>query len=50
MVSDEYAGDSGERSQRIGTGSNGAVSPVERPARDHLHDVVHHLYDVNGTT
>lgn len=43
-----YAGVTGDEWQRSGTRSNGSRFTVESLGRYHLHDVVHHLYDVRG--
>jgi hypothetical protein len=45
-VAEEYAAVTGEQWQRSGTRSNGSVFTVDTLGRYHLHDVVHHLYDV----
>ena len=44
-----YAGVEGEQWQRTGRRSNGSVFTVETIGRYHLHDVVHHLWDVSIT-
>lgn len=41
-----YAGVTGEQWQRSGMRSNGSVFTIDTLGRYHLHDVVHHLYDV----
>jgi hypothetical protein len=38
----------GDQWQRPGTRSNGSVFTVESIGRYHLHDVVHHIWDVRG--
>lgn len=38
----------GDQWQRPGTRSNGSVFTVETIGRYHLHDVVHHIWDVRG--
>jgi hypothetical protein len=45
-VATAYDGVAGEDWQRRGTRSNGSVFTVESLGRYHLHDVVHHLWDV----
>jgi hypothetical protein len=35
--------------ERSGRRSNGSVFTISSLARYHLHDVVHHLWDVSGT-
>lgn len=45
-VAARYAGVSGEAWQRPGRRSNGSVFTVDTLARYHVHDVVHHLWDV----
>ncbi len=47
-VAEAYAAVAGEQWQRPGTRSNGSVFTVDSLGRYHLHDVVHHLHDVNG--
>jgi hypothetical protein len=47
-VADVYAGIEGDRWQRPGRRSNGSHFTVESLGRYHLHDVVHHLWDVGG--
>ena len=44
-----YATVHGEQWHRRGRRSNGSVFTVETLGRYHLHDVVHHLYDVRST-
>ena len=44
-----YASVHGEQWHRRGRRSNGSVFTVETLGRYHLHDVVHHLYDVRST-
>ena len=44
-----YAAVHGEQWHRRGRRSNGSVFTVETLGRYHLHDVVHHLYDVRST-
>jgi hypothetical protein len=44
-----YASVSGEQWQRAGRRSNGSQFTVETIGRYHLHDVVHHLWDVSIT-
>jgi hypothetical protein len=43
-----YSGVADEQWQRTGTRSNGSRFTVETLGRYHLHDVVHHLWDVGG--
>ena len=43
-----YAGVSGEQWQRPGRRSNGSLFTVASIGVYHLHDVVHHLYDIGG--
>lgn len=43
-----YAGVRGEQWQRPGRRSNGSVFTVETFGLYHLHDVVHHLWDIDG--
>lgn len=45
-VAASYDGVAGEAWDRRGTRSNGRVFTVETLGRYHLHDVVHHLWDV----
>lgn len=45
-VATAYDGVAGTAWQRRGTRSNGSVFTVESLGRYHLHDVVHHLWDV----
>ena len=47
-VAATYAEVRGEQWQRPGRRSNGSVFTVESLGRYHLHDDVHHLWDVNG--
>jgi hypothetical protein len=47
-AADRYAGVAGEQWQRRGLRSNGDAFTVETLGRYHLHDVVHHLYDVRS--
>jgi len=47
-VAEEYAAVTGDQWQRPGTRSNGSVFTVDTLGRYHLHDAVHHLFDVNG--
>ncbi|MGH3330514.1 MAG: DinB family protein [Nocardioidaceae bacterium] len=47
-VAGRYAAVAGDRWHCRGTRSEGAVFTVETLARYHLHDVVHHLYDVRS--
>lgn len=44
-----YAGVSGAQWERTGRRSNGSPFTVESIGRYHLHDVVHHLWDVSIT-
>jgi hypothetical protein len=44
-----YAGVADDQWQRTGRRSNGSVFTVESIGRYHLHDVVHHLWDVTIT-
>jgi hypothetical protein len=44
-----YASVSGDQWRRTGRRSNGSVFTVESLGRYHLHDVVHHLWDVSIT-
>ena len=43
-----YAGVSGDQWRRPGRRSNGSVFTVATIGVYHLHDVVHHLYDIGG--
>ena len=45
-VAASYDGVAGDDWGRRGTRSNGSVFTVESLGRYHLHDVVHHLWDV----
>ena len=45
-VAASYDGVAGDDWERAGTRSNGSVFTVESIGRYHLHDVVHHLWDV----
>jgi hypothetical protein len=47
-VADVYDSVSGDAWSRPGRRSNGTVFTVESIGRYHLHDVVHHLWDVTG--
>jgi hypothetical protein len=47
-VAGRYATVSGAAWSRTGTRSNGSVFTVESLGRYHLHDVIHHLYDVRS--
>jgi hypothetical protein len=47
-VAGRYATVVGEQWRRSGRRSNGSVFTVESLARYHLHDLVHHLYDVRS--
>ena len=47
-VAATYDSVEGDQWQRPGTRSNGSVFTVERIGRYHLHDVVHHIWDVRG--
>ncbi len=47
-VAQRYASVDGDQWHRTGTRSEGTVFTVEKLARYHLHDVVHHLYDVRS--
>lgn len=49
-LADAFAAVSGADWQRTGTRSDGAHFTVESIGRYFLHDPVHHLYDVTGTT
>lgn len=49
-VADLYAAVSGDQWQRTGRRSNGSVFTVDTLGRYHLHDVVHHLWDVGVET
>jgi hypothetical protein len=44
-----YASVSGDQWQRTGRRSNGSAFTVETIGRYHLHDVVHHLWDISIT-
>ena len=44
-----YASVAGDQWQRTGRRSNGSAFTVESIGRYHLHDVVHHLWDVSIT-
>jgi hypothetical protein len=46
-VASSYDGVAAEAWERRGTRSNGSVFTVESLGRYHLHDVVHHLWDVS---
>jgi len=48
IIAEAYAGVAAEEWQRPGTRSNGSVFTVDTIGRYHLHDAVHHLYDVRG--
>lgn len=48
VAADRYAAVGGEQWQRRGRRSNGSEFTVETLGRYHLHDVVHHLYDVGS--
>ncbi|HSV41233.1 MAG TPA: DinB family protein [Nocardioidaceae bacterium] len=48
IVAEEYAAVTREQWQRPGTRSNGSKFTVDTLGRYHLHDAVHHLYDVRG--
>ena len=48
VVADRYASVSGDRWDRSGRRSDGARFTVASLGRYHLHDVVHHLYDVGS--
>jgi hypothetical protein len=48
-VAATYAGVTSDQWQRTGLRSNGSVFTVETLGRYHLHDVVHHLWDVGVT-
>ena len=47
-VATTYASVSGDEWLRPGRRSNGSVFTVDTIGRYHLHDVVHHLHDVDG--
>jgi hypothetical protein len=47
-VAATYASVAGEQWQRPGRRSNGSVFTVDTIGRYHLHDVVHHVWDVHG--
>jgi hypothetical protein len=47
-VADVYDSVSDDAWSRPGRRSNGTVFTVESIGRYHLHDVVHHLWDVTG--
>ena len=47
-VADEYAAVTGDQWARRGRRSDGAVFTADALGRYHLHDVVHHLYDVGS--
>ena len=47
-VAATYASVAGEQWQRPGRRSNGSVFTVDTIGRYHLHDVVHHIWDVHG--
>ncbi|RYU12465.1 DinB family protein [Nocardioides iriomotensis] len=47
-VAVRYAGVEGDLWRRTGRRSDGAVFTVDSIGRYHLHDVVHHLYDVGA--
>lgn len=47
-VAATYAGVSGDQWERPGRRSNGSVFTVETLGRYHLHDAVHHIWDVRG--
>lgn len=48
VAAGRYAAVTGEQWQRGGRRSNGSAFTVETLGRYHLHDVVHHLYDVRS--
>lgn len=48
-VAGAYDAVAGDQWQRPGRRSNGSAFTVESMGRYHLHDVVHHLVDVEGT-
>ena len=48
VVADRYAGVTGDAWERSGRRSDGSVFTVESIGRYHLHDVVHHLFDVGS--
>jgi hypothetical protein len=43
-----FTGLSAEQWSRVGRRSNGSVFTTETLGKYYLHDVAHHLYDVNG--
>lgn len=47
-VASLYDGVAGDQWTRLGTRSNGSVFTVDTIGRYHLHDDVHHLWDVHG--
>jgi hypothetical protein len=47
-VADAYAAVPADAWNRTGRRSNGSVFTIDTLARYHLHDVVHHLRDVEG--
>jgi len=47
-VAATYSGVSGDQWERRGTRSNGSEFTVDTIGRYHLHDAVHHLFDVRG--
>lgn len=49
-VAEVYAGVAGDQWDRAGRRSNGSVFTVASLGRYHLHDAVHHLYDVSTTS
>jgi len=48
IIAEAYAGVAADQWQRPGTRSNGSRFTVDSIGRYHLHDAVHHLYDVRG--
>ena len=48
IIAEKYARVTGDQWQRPGTRSNGSVFTIDTLGRYHLHDAVHHLYDVRG--
>jgi hypothetical protein len=48
LIAEAYADVAGDQWQRTGTRSDGSKFTVDSIGRYHLHDVVHHLYDVKG--